>query len=259
MAPLLVPELDAAAGGRLASLTVDGVEVLVGRDPHPMLWGCYPMVPFAGRLGYGRFTFAGREYAVPCNLGEHAIHGYGYTSAWEREPDGSLALELGPPWPFGGTARQRIDVDSVEGAATLTWVLSVANDARTMPAQVGWHPWFVKPAALHFAPGAMYERGRDGLPTGRLLRPVPPGPWDDCFTDVREPIVLTFTPQGRSPISLELRSSCDHWVVYDEPGHATCVEPQSGPPDAFNRAPFVVEPGQPLVATMSITARLAGT
>jgi aldose 1-epimerase len=23
-------------------------------------------------------------------------------------------------------------------------------------------------------------------------------------------------------------------VVYDEPAHATCVEPQSGPPDAFN-------------------------
>jgi aldose 1-epimerase len=26
-------------------------------------------------------------------------------------------------------------------------------------------------------------------------------------------------------------------VVYDETAHATCVEPQSGPPDAFNLAP----------------------
>jgi aldose 1-epimerase len=29
-------------------------------------------------------------------------------------------------------------------------------------------------------------------------------------------------------------------VVYDEPGHAVCVEPQSGPPDGPNLEPVMV-------------------
>jgi aldose 1-epimerase len=54
-------------------------------------------------------------------------------------------------------------------------------------------------------------------------------------------------------VTLEVSSSCDHWVVYTEPPHAVCVEPQSGPPDAFNlgRGFVVVEPGAPLVHTMT--------
>jgi galactose mutarotase-like enzyme len=38
-------------------------------------------------------------------------------------------------------------------------------------------------------------------------------------------------------------------VVFDEPDHAICLEPQTAPPDVFNREPFVVQPGDPLVAT----------
>ena len=45
---------------------------------------------------------------------------------------------------------------------------------------------------------------------------------------------------------MRLTSDCRHWVVYDEPAHATCVEPQSGPPDAFNLEPLVLAPGETL-------------
>ena len=55
---------------------------------------------------------------------------------------------------------------------------------------------------------------------------------------------------------MTVTSDCDHWVVYDQPAHATCVEPQSGPPDALNVAPVVVSPGEPLTRTMTITWRL---
>ena len=54
---------------------------------------------------------------------------------------------------------------------------------------------------------------------------------------------------------MTVTSDCDHWVVYDQPAHATCVEPQSGPPDALNVAPVVVSPGEPLTRTMTITWR----
>jgi galactose mutarotase-like enzyme len=45
---------------------------------------------------------------------------------------------------------------------------------------------------------------------------------------------------------LSLSSDCTHWVVYDHDPAATCVEPQSGPPDAFNIEPCVLEPGETL-------------
>lgn len=45
---------------------------------------------------------------------------------------------------------------------------------------------------------------------------------------------------------LRLRADTDHWVVYDGAPHATCVEPQTGPPDGFTLAPNRLEPGQRL-------------
>jgi aldose 1-epimerase len=53
-------------------------------------------------------------------------------------------------------------------------------------------------------------------------------------------------------VVLTVTSSCDHWVIFTEPDHALCVEPQTGPPDAFNLAPHIVEPGTPLVAEMTL-------
>jgi len=35
--------LDPEAGGRIASLRVDGLELLVAEGTGPLLWGCYPM------------------------------------------------------------------------------------------------------------------------------------------------------------------------------------------------------------------------
>ena len=57
---LLAPE----EGGRIAQLTVRGRDLLVpGRaGDHPMLWGSFPMVPWAGRLRHGRFRFAGHDH-----------------------------------------------------------------------------------------------------------------------------------------------------------------------------------------------------
>ena len=93
----------------------------------------------------------------------------------------------------------------------------------------------------------MVERGADGLPTGALVAPTPP-PWDDCFIELRSAPRLTW-PDG---LSLEITSSADHWVVYDESSDGVCVEPQTGPPDGLTEAP-IVEPGAPMRAWMAWT------
>jgi aldose 1-epimerase len=53
---------------------------------------------------------------------------------------------------------------------------------------------------------------------------------------------------------VSISSECEYWVVYDMPEYATCVEPQTALPDAFNNDGGTrLEPGQELRRTMTIT------
>lgn len=244
-------EVDPAAGGRLTQLWLDGSPVLVEYEdvpaelrtsdgsPAAIAWGAYPMVPWAGRIRHGRFTFRGREYCLPINDGDHAIHGVGFTSSWSvtlGQPD-RVRLELDLPaddrWPFGGHVAQTVSVTN-DGVLLQ---MHVTAGEQAFPLSIGWHPWFRKPDRFDFHPARMYRRDDEGITVDELVD-VPPGPWDDCFTNVL-PVGLSI-----DGVSVQLTSSCTHWVVFDELPHATCVEPQTAPPDAFTIAPRVLAPGQ---------------
>jgi aldose 1-epimerase len=242
----LAPE----AGGRIARIRHDGVEWLVGEHeggPATIAWGCYPMVPWAGRIRHGCFSFDGRAFALPTNFNGHAIHGVGLSRPWQVDSIGadtatlSLALPEDRYWPFGGLATQAIHVRP-DG---LDLHLAVQAGQQAMPAVLGWHPWFRKPDRLLFAPAAMYPRDGEGIATLPCVDPAP-GPWDDCFINQAE---VTLVSAGQR---LRMRADTDHWVVYDSAPHATCVEPQTGPPDAFTLAPNRLEPGQRLALTFEL-------
>lgn len=243
-------------GGRLASLTVGGHELLItDAGDGAMQWGSYPMVPWAGRVRNGRFHFAGRDVELPQNLPPHSAHGVGFTSTWTVVDDRTIHCPLAPPWPFGGTATQRFDLDPAGLTTTLT-----VTAAEAMPVMVGWHPWFPKTltgdddvdvaAHLTFGPAMMYELDDVAIPTGQLVD-QPEGPWDNCFTNVPGNPCISWP----GVLEIELSSSCDHWVVYDQPAHALCVEPQSAAPDVFNRQPLVLNAGEELSAWYRIAWR----
>lgn len=238
--------VDPQQGGRLASLLLDGRELLVQDTGHPLTWGCYPMVPFAGRIRRGLLRFDDRTYVLPANDAGHAMHGYGFTQPWDRLGENVIGLHLGDPWPFAAAVTQQFEI----AERSLTLAMSITADVR-QPVGMGWHPWFrrdigaERPASLQFTPTSMYQRDDEGLPSGELVDP-PPGPWDDCFTGVRPPIALEW-----GSTRLALSSSVDHWVVYDEPAESLCVEPQNGPPNMSNDRPHVLEAGEQF--TMSFT------
>ena len=243
-------ELAPAAGGRIAQIRVDGEDWLVGPDdnwPAAIAWGCYPMVPWAGRVRHGRFSLGGRDYALRANLDGHAIHGVGFARPWavrslgEASADMELALPNDAHWPFGGMARQHV----VLGEDSLRLTLSAQAGAQPMPVVLGWHPWFRKPARLQFSPQAMYPRDEEGIAVLPTVDATP-GPWDDCFRVAGE-LVLE-----RGAHRLRMSSDCTHWVVYDGTPHAICVEPQSGPPDAFNLRPRILPPGQCLAVRFDL-------
>lgn len=264
-APGVEAIVDLVAGGRIASFVVDGRELLLTEGPSPMGWGSFAMAPYAGRIRDGRFEFGGRQYDLPLLMPPHAIHGTVLERPWRVTDDRTIATELGHSWPFAGRAIQRFDLE----AGRFTSRLEVHAD-EPMPASIGWHPWFrrmprrvrgtdprptIGTAELDLDAGAMFRRDAAGIVTGDLVAPPPPGPWDDCFTDLRR------SPVIRWPGFLELtiESDCPVCVVYTMPTDALCVEPQTAPPDALNQSPDVVEPGRPLIAEMAWSWRsLAG-
>lgn len=251
--------IDHERGGRLASLLIAGEELLVG-DPgpgaDPTSWGCFPMVPWAGRIRRGRFTFEGRDIELPINLPPHAIHGTTHVRPWEPVGEGRLRCDLGPDWPWSGSVEQRVELDP----HSLTVVLEVSAHRAPMPVTVGWHPWLRRsvggqPAALHLPAERMWRRDDEGIPDGSLVPPAT-GTWDDCFTALVGPVEVAWP----GVLALRIDSDCEHVVVFDEPANALCVEPQSAPPDAHNSEHdlAVVVPGEPLVHHMIWTWERGG-
>lgn len=252
----VVVQVNPAIGGRLTSLRVQGHELLVAPTADPLLSGCYPMVPFAGRVRDGRFEWGGDVHQLRRNHASHAMHGTGFDRAWLVEQSGPdhlhLRVDLQPHWPFAGWANQHISLT----ADRLDLRLEVHTDGPSFPATAGWHPWFRRSLAtggdLVVAMDATgwYPRDDQGLPLGPVAPPPPAGPWDDCFTGLTWPATLTWP----GALVVSITSTGDHLVLYDHPAHAICVEPQTGPPDALNHPgwPQIVHPTQPLITQMSL-------
>jgi aldose 1-epimerase len=259
-----VVSVDTAAGGRIAQITVGEQRLLAekpdssGLTDRSINWGLFAMAPWVGRIRQGQFEFDSTKYQLGLNHRDgpgvdrnHAIHGTVFARPWtvdQSQPDAvamSCPLTGALDWPFEGTIRQRIMVRNFQ----VTLKLSLISGGSVFPVAIGWHPWFPKPQRMSFEPTAMYERDEMGLPTG-AVGPPSEGPWDDCFLNT-QPVSLHYN-RSTAPI-VQIESDCDHWTIFDEPADTTCVEPQSGPPDAFGLSPQIVGPSIPLVRKMSIS------
>ncbi|MCM2391294.1 aldose 1-epimerase [Streptomyces albipurpureus] len=232
-------------GCRIAGLTIGGTELLRQGERY----GCFPMVPWAGRLAEGRFRNGDKVHQLPLNSPPHAIHGTGRDTGWRtaraEKDQAAFTYELADPWPYPGRVTQLVEL----AADSLTLTLGVEAYETSFPAQLGWHPWFLRDLGdggadvqVDFSPGWQEERGEDHLPTGRRIE-AQPGPWDDCF-GLPEGVSVTLTWPQR--LELTVTSRAEWLVIYDEQREAVCVEPQSGPPNGLNTDPRFVTPIDPL-------------
>jgi len=237
-------------GGRVAGLRVGGVELLRQGERY----GCFPMVPWCGRVRDGRFRDGAAVHQLPLNAPPHAIHGTARDAAWRTARSGPdeavLTYDLADPWPYPGRVTQKIALTG----DSLTLTMSVETYESSFPAQLGWHPWFNRnlggeDVRLDFEPAWQEERGEDHLPTGRRIDPAP-GPWDDCFgMPGGVDVTLTWPEQLR----LRVAGRVEWVVIYDEQREAVCVEPQTGPPNGLNTHPRLVTPLEPLEASTTWT------
>jgi len=213
------------------------------REP-ALYWGCYPMVPWAGRLSHGRIPTSDGEVRLEANLAPSAIHGLGFDKPWDilerSETAVTMRCELrGLGWPFGGNAVQTLRM----GADKLELQLEVGGYTRAGPAGLGWHPWFTRPPSgdieLRVDASEVLVLDADLAPTGEV-RPVTSredlrsGPrlgdrrLDHVYVRTKSPVLVRWP-------DLEMRIEYDEslrTVVVHTPPEGVCVEPQTMWPNA---------------------------
>jgi aldose 1-epimerase len=241
--------IDPEAGGRLVSLIVGGNERILPKArgrPSPLStgWGCYPMVPWAGRLAEGRIPTDQGEVRLEQNRPPTAIHGLAFDRPWRVTEQSDTAVKMtcelrGLGWPFGGDARQTLRLSPTQ----LALELEVGDYTRTGPAGVGWHPWFMRPAdgdvEIRLDGSRVLVLDADLVPTGEVRaitaeEDLRAGPalgdrrLDHVYVNTRSPAIVRWPDLE---MRIEYGDSLTTTVVHT-PAQGFCVEPQTMWPNA---------------------------
>lgn len=263
-------------GGAIAALDHAGTPVLRAMPETAsdiLAAACFAMVPYANRIGGGRFVWRGKTVELPPTLEgvRHALHGHGWQAVWRvvRHDRTSALLEHAHDgtsgWPWAYRAHQHVALD--EGGCTVRLMVENLADEPT-PLGLGLHPYVRRRAetSIRFEAEAMLGIDDDALPDGTSYAPDHLALWsrgalmpsvlvDNCFPGWRGSAVIaddlgTITLRG---------FGAPHLHVYAPPGeHVLCIEPVSHLPDALNRDPGtmpVVQPGCTAAIAMRIEAR----
>ena len=236
-------------GGRIVSLIVADEERILpkaraARLEPPIGWGCFAMVPWAGRLGDGLVPTRDGEVRLGANLGHSSIHGLGFDRPWgivtQSDTRVTMRCELaGRGWPFGGDAIQTLTLSPT----SLDLELEVGGYSRVGPAGIGWHPWFTRPASgdleVRLNASRVLVVDADLVPTGEVrevvgeedLRAGPPlgdRRLDHVYIDTKGPAIVRWPDLE---LHIEFGASLNTVVVHTPP-EGICVEPQTMWPNA---------------------------
>lgn len=263
---LVAPE----SGGAIAGWTRGATPLLRTPSPTALRRGdvhgmaCFPLLPYANRIGQARFDWQGGTCQLRRNTPghPHSLHGVGWQRPWlvETLTDTELRISLrhdplGPDaaeWPFAFSAQQQFTLsdDALRVSLSLT-----SRHTAPAPAGFGLHPYFPRGsgASLRFAADGVWRNDATVLP--QALVPVPAA-WDhtagrvigsaaldNCFTGWTRRATIAWAGHG---LRIEADPPFDHLQVYTPPGaDFFCVEPVSHAPDAINRG---TAPGNPIAA-----------
>jgi len=275
--------LDPATGGAIAALSFGGVEVLrpVADARLAAQQGravaAYPLIPYANRIGWGRFGFGGEVFRLDRNFAghSHTIHGNAWMHPWDvlaaagttarlvfdHAPYGVSARE----WPFAYHAEQHFALDE-QG---LSLRLSVENrDTRPWPAGLGLHPYVARTpgSVLRFEADTVWMTDSDELPLDQRAvegptefargRAVAGVVIDNCFAGWGGSACATWPEHGVS-LRIEAGAPLDHLQLYTPADRDFFgLEPVSNMPDAINRLEDTAGQGLQILAPGEV---LAGT
>jgi aldose 1-epimerase len=270
---VLCPEL----GGSVVRWVVDGQPILRTLEhdaiasKNPLMLASFPLVPYSNRINNAQFDWGGQAIRLIPNFAPepHAIHGLGWTSAWQIEAvdAGCCTLtiehEADEHWPFAFSASQSFELS--DGALKITST-AINRAYQPVPLAFGHHPYFDRQgASLRFRASGVVMNGEDALPLGV---DTPDGQFDfsgggavagrdidHCYTGWDGHAEIRW--DGR-PLALAIRSDMTAAVVYiPEGGGAFCFEPVPHVNNALNRPDLgpampVIQPGASFVSTITL-------
>ena len=217
------------------------------RDPLGL--SCFPMIPYVNRIAKNSFSFRGEAVTVPSPWAPHALHGFGWRTAWQVVSHAgqgahlTFAAERGA-WPWRYRCEQALSLEEDD----LVVELAVQNlDDRPMPASLGLHPYFpyAGEATLQAVTEGVWLTDENVLPVAwqaaknarvsfAEATPVAGTDLDNCYTGF-DGIARVVWP--RRGIEVTLASpQCRFLQVYTRGNDGSfCVEAQTAMPDAMNQ------------------------
>jgi aldose 1-epimerase len=244
-----MPGLEAPDGRSRPLLRPSDAAAVAAGNPSNL--ACFPLVPFANRIGGSRFCFAGREYQLTPNRPPDpmAIHGFGFQAAWRVDAVNHQAARLtyehhAPNSPFHFRAEQTFHLEPSCVRIELA-VTHKGNDA--MPYGIGLHPWLPRPAdtQLQFFSKHVFIPDQMSLPRGpqavrseidfAILRPLSEvGPLDACFAGWNGKAVVLWPGKDYAVEITAKEPFCAVHVFLPADRAILCVEPVSHVPNVHN-------------------------
>ncbi len=252
-------------GGYVASLTLGGKEVLLrsedGRQTHG---GACNLIPYAGRIRKGSYTFRSVNYEFPAGEDGNSIHGFArecefraVARAEDRVTMCSVLRNKGYPTELSVNITYAITHDSFSVSYT-----AINTGKAAAPLVIGSHPYFIVEGGWTVTPSA--DAGKLHLadkyfPDGRLEQfdfsgNLEKKNLDNCF--VGGGTLRLRSEAGTVRIE---RCNMDYFLLYNgryARGRSVAIEPMTGAPDAFNNGLgiAVIEQGKRFDCSYSITA-----
>jgi len=250
------------------------------------------LIPFAGRIRDGRYTFGGEDHQILINdkEGPNAIHGFLRGRMWEIAEQSAtaitFAIALGPhdapgyPFSLQATVEYALEAD---GMGCRFAVTNTGNDPA--PVAAGFHPYFavggglIDDATLTLPFASVLEFDDALLPTGNVLsveggsfdfrapRRIEKTVFNTCFLNPER------DADGLARVRLQAGDSGDaltvwmdqafgYVVVYSgdplPPSHrrrALAIEPMTGASDVFNHPDWglrTLAPGETLAGAWGV-------
>jgi aldose 1-epimerase len=246
-------------GARIVSFSQNGRDIVrhtasaALANPKVYEFAGFPLMPYSGPLFGPGFTFAGTAYALDRTVREEpsATHGDAWIAPFRITGQGNSKLSLQfdhepergtYPFRFSGEVRFELSNAGLELSLKVT-----SRDHRLMPAGIGYHPYFPKPAGTRLRFDAIGVWPADSPEVVN----EPCGPIIDGLSfrdgpDVSEMVVdrlyegwdgraELLYPDGTKTI-ITADGALDKLQIYSAWDYPyVCVEPVSNANDGFNR------------------------
>ena len=210
--------------------------------------GCYPLVPYSGRIAGGTFDWLGKTHKLrPHKLSPpNSIHGVTHHQAWSVLEQSATSITLDyqhtadAGWGFDFTVQQTM---TLTGNTLQCGFLYTNTDTQYQPVGMGFHPFFsAKNLQTIQFPARAFWQTENHLPTQSVPIPTPydfntPKPFDHeidhIFYGTQGDCIAHYDGH-----SVYIRCNGDYAVVFsNDIGAFFCYEPVQNMTNAHNMQP----------------------